>query len=61
MRKTQRIKEYSRHADKMRVYKSDKKANEVEKKRRKSRAKDRAAAEEAAIEKEGATYGAGEF
>lgn len=59
--KTQRVREYSKLTDKRRMYKSDRRASEVEKKRRKRRAQDREAAEEAAVERKGVTYGAGEF
>ena len=58
---TPRAVEYSRHADKVRMYKSDIRASQVEKRRRKTRARERAEAEEAAVEREGVTYGAGEF
>ena len=52
---------FSKHADSVRLYKSDIKASEVEKIRRKRKTKDRAVVEEAAIEEEGLTYGPGEF
>lgn len=53
--------EYYKHADKVRLYKSDKRASAVEKTRRKRKSKHRAAEEEAAIDDEGISYGAGEF
>ena len=47
--------------DQQRLYKSQKRASEVQKRRRKRKARERVAAEEAAIAEEGPTYGAGEF
>ena len=57
---TQRATEYYKHADRLRLFKSDIKASVVEKTRRKRTSRNRATAEEIAIEVEGSTYGAGE-
>ena len=58
---TPRAVEYSKRADRVRMYKSDVRASQVEKKRRKIRARERAESEEASVQREGVTYGAGEF
>ena len=58
---TQRSTEYYKQADKLRLYKSEKRSAAVQKRRRKKKTRNRAAAEENAISEEGPTYGSGEF
>ena len=47
--------------DQLGLYKSQKRASEVWKKRRKYKAREKVAAEETAIAEDGPTYGPGEF
>ena len=58
---TARAHAFFKHEDQLRLYKSQKKASEVQKKRRKYKAREKVAAEETAIAEEGPTYGPGEF
>ena len=61
LQQTQRASEYYKKADRLRLYKSEKRASAVEKRRRRRKNRNRAAAEESAIAQEGPTYGSGEF
>ena len=48
-----------KHEDQLRLYKSQKRASEVQKRRRKYKAREKVAADETAIAEEGPTYGPG--
>ena len=61
LQQTQRASEYYKKADRLQLYKSEKRASAVEKRRRRRKNRNRAAAEESAIAQEGPTYGSGEF
>ena len=52
---------FFKHEDQLRLYKSQKMASEIWKKRRKYKAREKVAAEQTAIAEEGPTYGPGEF
>ena len=52
---------FFKHEDQLRLHKSQKKASEVQKKRRKYKSRERVTAEETAIAEEGPSYGPGEF
>ena len=52
---------FFKHEDQLRLYKSQNRASEVQKKRRKCKANEKVAAEETAIAEEGPKYGPGEF
>ena len=52
---------FFKHQDQLRLYKSQNRASEGQKKRRKYKAREKVAAEETAIAEEGPTYGPGEF
>ena len=58
---TQRSTEYYKQADRLGLYKSEKRPAAVQKRRRKKKTTNRAAAEENAISEDGPTYGSGEF
>ena len=58
---TARTQAFFKPEDQLRLYKSQKRASEVQNKRNTYKAREKVAAEETAIAEEGPTYGPGEF